>query len=103
MLHLRLDLRVSHDRIVAMYFFASLTFLVAGLCLSSVIQQQGGAFQDSKGIWIASNPPPPTQPYLDLGLRLYAIGLFLVAATFYQSLVGEGRTSQKSRIAITKS
>jgi hypothetical protein len=46
------------------------------------------------------DPPWITYPYEDLGLRLYAIGLFLVAATFYQSLAGEGRTSQKSKIAI---
>jgi len=41
--------------------------------------------------------------YEDLGFRLYAIGLFLVAATCYQSLVGKRRTSQSSKIAITKS
>ena len=89
MLHSRLAICVSHNRIVAMYFFASLTFLVAGLCLSSVIQQQGGAFQDGNGIWVAGPPPPPSHPYLSLGLNLYGFGLVLVGATFYQTLVGE--------------
>ena len=82
-----LDLSVSQNRIIAIYFFASLSFLVSGMCLSSVVQQQGGgAFQDSAGIWIPSLPLPPTYPYLDLGLRLFGIGIFLVLATFYQSL-----------------
>jgi hypothetical protein len=102
MLHFGLDLCVSNKRIVVMYFFASLSFLVAGICLSSVIQQQTVSFQDGSGIWIGGPPPPPSHPYLDLGLRLYGFGIFLVAGTFYQSLVGERRTSQKSKITITK-
>jgi hypothetical protein len=30
-------------------------------------------------------------PYQDLGLRLFGFGIFLVAATFYQTLAGERR------------
>jgi hypothetical protein len=98
MLHLGLDLRVSHNRIVAMYFFASLTFLLAGLALSMFAQIQALEVTFPQiGYWIRT-----VYPYRDLGLRLYTIGLFLVAATFYQSLVGEGRASQKSKIAVAK-
>jgi hypothetical protein len=76
--------------VVVMYFLFSLSFLVAGLCLSSVTQS----------INIGLGPPPLdfeflSHPYLDLGLRLYGFGIFLVAATFYQSLVGERKTSEK--------
>jgi hypothetical protein len=87
MLHSRLDLCVNHNRIVAMYFFASLTFLVLGLSLCSVLTPDGPM----------SVPPGYSGPvphimvhgYADLGLSLYGFGIFLVAATFYQSLVGE--------------
>jgi hypothetical protein len=79
---------VSHNRIVAMYFFASLTFLVAGLCLSSVIQHQTIGFQDG-GEMIGGPPPPDLHPYQGLGLSLYGFGMFLVVATFYQSLARE--------------
>ena len=60
----------SSSKVVVMYFFSSASFLVVGLslCLFS---------------------------YEDLGLRLFGIGLFLVVATFCQSLVGERKTSQK--------
>lgn len=83
---------------VVVYFFASLSFLVAGLCLSSVNQ----------AINIYLGPPPPnfeflSHPYLDLGLRLYGIGMFLVVCTFYQSLLGERRTSQRLFKAHTSS
>ena len=110
MLHLGLDLCVSHNRIIAMYFFASLSFLVAGLCLSSVIQQQTVGFKDGDGIWNTGPPPhwypPPSWayrapfPYEDLGLRLYGFGIFLVVATFYQSLLGERKTSKKHFLKI---
>ena len=106
MLHLGLDLCVSHDRIIVMYFFLSLSFLVVGLCLSSVFQQQTIGFQDGEGIRHPGPPPhwspypAPFNPYEDLGLRLYGFGMFLVIATFYQSLVGERKTSKKHFLRI---
>jgi hypothetical protein len=90
---------LSVVNIVVMYFFASLAFLVVGLCLSSVTQTFGGGFVSSNGIGIPSNPFA-IHPYLDMGLRLFGFGIFLVAATFYQSLAREGKTSQKHFPAI---
>jgi len=90
MLHHRLDLCVSHNKIVALYFFASLSFLIAGLSLSLFTQAQTQIFH-----FIGQGPPPidppifsssTTHPYEDLGLRLFDFGMFLVAATFYQAL-----------------
>ena len=99
MLHFGLGLCVTHNRIIVMYFFASLSFLVVGLYLRSVTQTLGGAFQGSSGIFIAS-PPFVVHPYVDLGLRLFGFGIFLVVATFYQSLVGERKASQKHFLKI---
>ena len=74
-----------------MYFFASLCFLVAGLCLSSVVQPQTFSFGFRDGGELIGGPPlpppPEIHPYSDLGWSLYGFGLFLVAATFYQSLL----------------
>lgn len=55
-------LRTIASKVVVTYFLASASFSIAGLSL-----------------YLFS--------YEDLGLRLYCIGLFLVAATFYQSLI----------------
>jgi hypothetical protein len=71
-------LRTIGSKIVASYFLASAYFSVAGLFL--FLFSYGG-----------------------LGLRLYGIGMFLVGCTFYQSLVGEGRTSQRLFRAHTSS
>jgi hypothetical protein len=102
MLHLGLDLCVSHNRIVAIYFFVSLSLLVVGLSLSLYTTQTFGS------IYIGAPGIPGhveftyVRPYEDLGLGLYGFGIFLVAATFYQSLAGEKRTSKKSKIDIAK-
>lgn len=96
MLHLGLDLRVSHkriivmNRIVIMYFFFSLTFLIVGLGLCLVTETIGG----SGGISIPS-PSFVIHPYSDLGLRLFGFGTFLAVASVYQSLVGERKISEK--------
>jgi len=71
-------LKTTASKVVVTYFLASASFSIVGLSLFFF-------------------------SYEDLGLRLYAIGLFLVAATFYQSLVGERRTSQKLFRAHTSS
>ena len=63
-------LRTIASKVVVTYFLASASFSVVGLFL-----------------YLFS--------YEDLGLRLYGIGLFLVAATFYQTLLRERKTSQK--------
>ena len=63
-------LKTTASKVVATYFLASASFSIVGLSLFFF-------------------------SYEDLGLRLYAIGLFLIAATFYQSLVGERRTSSQ--------
>ena len=99
MLHLGLDLCVSHNRIVAMYFFASLSFLVVGLCLSSVTQTLYVPFGPPIGTSFLV-PLSVVHPYEDLGLRLYGFGIFLVVATFYQSLLGERKTSKKHFLKI---
>jgi hypothetical protein len=85
MLHSELDLHVSHNRIVMVYFFASLSFLVAGLSLCLFTQTFYFIGFGHPFSWA-------THPYEDLGLRLYAVGIFLVLATFYQSLIGERRS-----------
>lgn len=71
---------------IAMYFFASLTFFVAGLSLSLFTQTIGVIANWAPGI-LPHAEFEYVHPYLDLGLRLFGFGLFLVAATFYQSLV----------------
>jgi hypothetical protein len=91
MLHPGLDLHVSHDRIVVMYFFASLTFLLVGLCLCSVTQVHIIPGVAGPGLSFPSIHFT-VHPYLDLGLRLVAFGMFLVIATFYQSLIGKKKT-----------
>ena len=84
-----------------MYFFASLTFLVVGLSLSMFTQTMpvsGYSFgpapswhQTQAGHQIQAGTPYMwnPHPYRDLGLSLFGFGIFLVGATFYQSLVGE--------------
>jgi uncharacterized membrane protein YfcA len=57
-------LKTIASKVVVTYFLASATFSIVGSCLYLF-------------------------GYEDLGLRLYAFGMFLVAATFYQSLVGK--------------
>jgi hypothetical protein len=93
MLHLGLDLCVNHNKIVIMYFSASLSFLVVGLSLSFFTQTIGTV--PPLGIRAPPSFYDVFHPYLDLGLRLFGFGIFLVVATFYQSLVGEGKSSQK--------
>ena len=105
MLHFRLDLFVSHDRIVVMYFFASLVFLVAGLCLSLFTQTVQVHYIIGWGSNIVPPPGPPLfvpalRPYFDLGSRLFGFGIFLVAATFYQSLAWR-RTKSLLNIGIS--
>jgi hypothetical protein len=78
MLHLRLDSYVNHNRIIAMYFFLSLSFLVAGLGLS-LFAIKYSFIGWGAGTWVY-------HPYTDLGSRLFGFGIFLVVATFYQSL-----------------
>lgn len=73
-----------------MYFFASLSFLVVGLSLCLFTQTrpfQGWGLPPYSFSWT-------THPYEDLGLRLYGIGIFLVVATFYQTLVIERKTAR---------
>jgi len=87
MLHPGLDLSVSHNGIIALYFFASLSFLVAGLGLSLFTQTHymigiPSPYGNGENSWT-------TYPYEDLGFRLYCFGIFLVAATFYQSLASK--------------
>ena len=61
---MKILLKTTASKIVITYFLASVSFSVVGLSLFFF-------------------------SYEDMGLRLCVIGLFLVAATFYQSLVGE--------------
>jgi hypothetical protein len=63
-------LRTIASKVVVTYFLASASFSVVGLSL-----------------YLFS--------YENLGLRLLGFGIFLVVATFYQSLAGERKTSQK--------
>jgi hypothetical protein len=90
---------LSVINIAVMYFSASLSFLVVGLCLSSVTQTIGGGIVNSNGISIPSLPFV-SHPYLDVGLRLFGFGIFLVVATFYQSLVRERKIAQKHFLTI---
>jgi hypothetical protein len=84
----RLDLHVSQKRIVVMYFFSSLTFLLVGLYLCSVT---GGI----ASIGFGGMEIEREHPYEDLGLRLVAFGMVLVVSTFYQSLIGEKKNLLK--------
>ena len=78
--------------IVVMYFFASLSFLVIGLGLCLVTQTvYMYGFPGPNGI--SGVAKSALHPYLDLGLRLFGFGIFLVAATFYQTLVMERKTA----------
>jgi hypothetical protein len=70
-------LKTIAPKVVATYFLASASFSIVGVSLFFFSCE-------------------------DFGLRLYAIGLFLLAATYYQSLIGTRRTPQKSKIAVTK-
>jgi hypothetical protein len=69
-------LRTIASNVVVTYFLASASFSVVGLSLNLF-------------------------SYENLGLRLYGFGLFLIAATFYQVLVRERRTSKKHFPAIS--
>jgi hypothetical protein len=79
---------MSVINVVVMYFFLSLSFLVAGLGLSLVAENHYFIGWGGGLAWVE-------HPYLDLGSRLFGFGIFLVVATFYQSLVREKKPSQK--------
>jgi hypothetical protein len=67
MISVKILLKTTASKTVVTYFLASASFSVVGLSLFFF-------------------------SYEDLGLRLYAIGIFLVAATYYQSVVEERKT-----------
>jgi hypothetical protein len=79
---------LSVINVVVIYFFASLSFLVVGLGLCSVTQTVY-AFGPPGPNGISGVATYASHPYLDLGLRLFGFGIFLVVATFYQTLVRE--------------
>jgi hypothetical protein len=85
-------LRKIGSKVVVTYFLASLSFLAVGLGLS-LITQTFKEFLTAPALEII--PYGPFHPYSDLGLRLFAFGIFLVAASFYQTLVRERKISQK--------
>jgi hypothetical protein len=77
-------LRKIGSKVVVTYFLASLSFLVVGLGLC-LITQTFEVFTPTREII----PYGPFHPYLDLGVRLFGFGIFLVVSSFYQTLVGD--------------